>query len=409
MEQWRRNLYVTWFTQILSLAGFGLMLPFIPFFIQEVGVTDPDAVRRWVGLTASITAITLGGMGPVWGVLADRFGRKLMILRSMVAGALILFAMSFATSVGMIFVLRLLQGLFTGTVTAAATLVAAGTPRHRMASALGFLSSSTFIGFSLGPAIGGFTAEFVGYRTAFRIGALVLLVAFLLVLSLTRDVRAEVDPEKHLPSAGSSRERAARSRGFRIAFALALGLLFLIRFARALPASFIPLHVQEVRGTAEGASAITGVLSASLGSAAALAGLTVARLGDRTDKLKLITRLLFGATFLAAPLYFTGGLWDFGIVYVAVAFVMGGVEPNLQSYLSEYTESSKRGVIFGTLSLVGGLGWFFAPLVGSAISISLGIRWIFLFFAAAVGLAWLYVLIVRKPITSRLQASARSE
>ena len=142
MEPWRRNLYVTWFTQILSLAGFGFMLPFTPFFIQEIGITDPDAVRRWTGITASVTAITLGAIAPVWGILADRFGRKLMILRSMGTGAAILFAMSFVKSIEGIVVLRLAQGLLTGTVTAAATLVAAGTPRDKLSSALGFLSSS---------------------------------------------------------------------------------------------------------------------------------------------------------------------------------------------------------------------------------------------------------------------------
>ena len=146
------------------------MLPFIPFYIQEVGVTDPVQVRLWVGLTSSGTAITLAIMAPIWGILGDKWGRKLMILRAMAAGALILFLMSLAKNVQTIFVLRLIQGLFAGTVTAAATLVAAGSPKEKLSYSLGFLASSTFIGFSLGPFFGGLAAEYLGYRRAFHMG-----------------------------------------------------------------------------------------------------------------------------------------------------------------------------------------------------------------------------------------------
>ena len=400
MEPWRRNLYVTWFTQILSLAGFGFMLPFMPFFIQEIGVTDPDAIRRWTGITASITAITMGAVAPLWGILADRFGRKLMILRSMGSGAIILFAMSFVRSIEGMVILRLIQGLLTGTITAAATLIAAGTPTEKLGFALGFLSSSTFIGISIGPLIGGIVGEFAGYRVAFRIGAAILVGAFVMVLVVIRDVRV------HARYTKKKRTRRVDPE-VRMVFTLVFVMIFAIRFTRSLPVSFVPLRIQEILGTIEGASVITGVISSLVGLATAVAGLTIARLGDRIDKISLIARLLVVSALLSFPIFFTRGIIGFALFYVLAALGVGGVEPMIQSIVSEHTTPERRGSTFGLLTLTGSFGWFSAPLVASAISIGAGIRWIYLAFALCLGGGAMIVFLSRFLIR-RFRASERT-
>ncbi len=404
MERWRKNLYITWFTQILSLSGFGFMLPFIPYFFQEVGVTGADEVSRWVGLAASLPALTMGAMAPVWGYLADRIGRKIMILRSMLAGSLILLGMSFAVNPETILILRIAQGLFTGTITASATLVAAGTPAARLSYALGILSSSTFIGLSVGPVLGGITAELIGYRAAFRAGASILFIGFILVFFLIRETTA--DAPRMTPA--SSKVKPGIPKEVGSGFALALFLLFFVRFCRSLPVPFLPLYVQEMRGTIEGASAITGAISAFTGIATALAGFTVARVGDRTNKLQLITRLLLGAALVSAPLFIMPTLWSFSAVLVIAAFLIGGVEPTLQSFLSEHTDPDRRGFVFGVLTTVGSLGWFFAPLVGSSVSIRFGLRYIFLVYAGALGIAFMITSITKGSIYRRLRGAAHT-
>ena len=207
--------------QILSVAGFGFMLPFLPFFIQEIGISDPNELRRWVGISASIPALCMAGMAPVWGLLADRFGRKIMILRAMAAGSAILLCMSFVHSIHGILIVRVFQGLLTGTVTASATLVAVGTPKEKLSYALGFLASSTFIGFSLGPFLGGLIGEYFGYRKAFQIGAGILFVGFCVVLFSVREVRLEDTAEN---SAGHS-EKNPLKKGFVILLMVLLGSL----------------------------------------------------------------------------------------------------------------------------------------------------------------------------------------
>ncbi|HUV06419.1 MAG TPA: MFS transporter, partial [Spirochaetia bacterium] len=197
MKLWQRNLTVSWITQIISLTGFNFVLPFLPYYIQELGVKSTVELNTWVGLISSAPALLMGIMAPIWGFLADKLGRKLMILRAMLGGSIIISLMGVARNVETVFILRCLQGLFTGSITASATLIAAGTPDDKLSFSLGFLSSSNFIGLSIGPLIGGLLAEFLGFRTTIFSGAALIFVGFLMVLFFIRE--AETTPSKTMP------------------------------------------------------------------------------------------------------------------------------------------------------------------------------------------------------------------
>jgi len=323
MKQWKRNLFTAWFAQIFSLIGFGFVMPFLPYYIQELGVTSPESLRAWVGWISAAPALVMGIMAPVWGILADRLGRKAMILRATAGGTIIMALIATARSVQTVFILRTVQGLFTGTITAAATLVASGTPKERLSYALGFLSSSTFIGYSLGPFAGGLLAEYTGYRTTFYIGAGIIALAFVMVLLLVRE------PEVEPPDVDQRASRYPLKELFRQPFITVFICLFTLRFARALPAPFLPLYIQQIRGTLTGASALTGFISAALGAVTAVAGLTLARLGDRCDKNRLATGFLALGAVISLPIFFAGRLWLFSLLYVSATFWLGGVEPVL--------------------------------------------------------------------------------
>lgn len=433
VEQWRKNLYTAWFTQILSLTGFGFVFPFLPLFIQELGTTDPDDLRLWTGLIASAPALSMGIMAPVWGVLADRFGKKLMILRAMAFGAVVSIMLAFAGSTQMVFVLRFVQGLFTGTVSAAAALVATGTPRHKLSYALGFQSSSTFIGISLGPLLGGVAAELAGYRASFLIGAAVLTIGFVLAVVFIRDPerdamasedaageatdnRADQDAEQ--PADAGDRREAGPTTGqdqaengeFTLrdflapAFAAAFGILFMLRFCRVLTVPFIPLHVQDLRQNVEGTSAIVGAVSAARGAATAAAGLTLSRLGDKHDRMRLIAIFLFAAAVFSVPVFLADGMLAFVLFNVVFTYFLGGVEPLLQSSLAEMTPGNRRGLLFGIQTTVGNAGWFLAPLAGSAVSIAFSVRHVFAAMTVALVLALTVSAIIQRRVRARVAA-----
>jgi len=388
LPQWKKNLYLTWITQSLSMMGFGFMLPFIPLYIQELGVTSAAELRVWVGLLIAVPSFCAGLMAPLWGYLSDRIGRKINMLRAFAAGALVVGCMGLAQSVVMVLVLRIFQGLFTGTITASTTLVAAGTPGEKQSYALGFLSSSTFIGLSLGPLIGGLSAEVLGYRRTFFIGAIILAAAFVLVLVFIKDSRR------------GGQDCAATP--FRLKVLITPGLIglyllfFLFRFCRMLTNPFVPLYVQEVRRSIQGAPGLTGIIIASAGAATGLAGLTLARLGDRYRRAGLLAVFSGLAALAALPLFFVQRLSLFICLYPLSFYFIGAVEPLIQSHLSASTPLSSRGTAIGLQTLFGSLGWFLSPLAGSAVAVGLGIRHVFLLFSLALFALFISVLVYRR-------------
>ena len=145
LTSWQRNLWAIWFAELTSIVGFTVVMPILPLYIPQLGITDPQAVTFWAGAIFSAQAVTMAIMSPVWGMLADRYGRKLMVQRAMFSGAAVIGLMGFATSVQQLVLLRALQGALTGTVTAANTLVASTTPRERTGYAMG-MSRATPMG-----------------------------------------------------------------------------------------------------------------------------------------------------------------------------------------------------------------------------------------------------------------------
>ncbi|MEM4725281.1 MAG: MFS transporter, partial [Candidatus Hadarchaeum sp.] len=153
MRNWKINLAAAWIAQFLSIAGFSVAFPFLPFYIRELGVTEVHQVELWTGLLNSVAALSMALISPFWGVLADRYGRKLMVERATFGGAIILAAMAFAGNVQQLFVLRIIQGMLTGTVPAFMTLTACMAPPTQAGFALGLMQMAVFSGSFVGPML----------------------------------------------------------------------------------------------------------------------------------------------------------------------------------------------------------------------------------------------------------------
>lgn len=365
MERWQINLYTLWITQIISMTSFGLGLPFIPFYIQEIGITDPDQIKLFTGILSTAPAVTMGIMSPIWGRLSDRWGRKLMILRAMLFSVVIIGGMGLVANVWQLVILRGFQGLFTGTITAATAFVAANTPKNRLSYALGFMSSSTFIGYSIGPFLGGMFAETFGYRFSFFAGSGLMVIGFLLVLFLLVEDKSTI---------GRKQEQTQNSNEkIKLFTPLILSLLlvlFLHRVTRTVFSPYIPLFVQSSLNSTEGAAKLTGMINGTAGLATALAGLTISRLGDKLDKLKLASILIFISFFVSLTLRYANSLYIFIALYGILFFFLGGIEPIITSTTAEKTPSERRGELFGYQGLVGSIGWMLSPMLGAYVSLN---------------------------------------
>ena len=174
----------------MGYTGFTLVMPFLPLFIGQLGVTDVGEIAMWTGLSLGITPALTALLAPAWGRLGDRFGRKIMVERSLVSFVVLFAAMAFVTSVWQVLALRAIQGLFAGYGSLSVAMAAESAPRDRMPYAIGAVQTAQRIGPGVGPVIGGVLAELVGLRRAFLATALFYLVA---LVHRPRDVRRPRD------------------------------------------------------------------------------------------------------------------------------------------------------------------------------------------------------------------------
>lgn len=370
--KWKVNLYILWITQIISLTAFGLGIPFTPYFIQELGVVDPNQIKFYTGLLSAAPALTMAIMSPIWGYLSDRFGRKLMILRAMFAAVFVIGGMGFAQNVGHILFLRILQGIFTGTITASSAFVASNTPNEKMSFSLGLMASSTFIGQSIGPLIGGHFAAWFGFRMSFFMGAALMAVGGFLVLWFVKE-----DPTTFGEHLFKNREKAPLSSIFTPLIMVMLLTMFIQRIVRTVFNPFLPLYIQEqlsLTGVAGSvlnnqSAMLTGKISGFTGFMTALAGISISQFGDKLDKLKLSVVLTAVGLILAIGIQFVPGLTAFGILYGIMFFFLGGVDPILTSLTAQKTEASRRGVLFGVQGFVSSIGFMISPIAGTYLSI----------------------------------------
>ncbi len=363
MERWQKNLNILWFSQVISMMSFGFGLPFLPFFIQELGITDPVQLNLYTGIVNAAPAVSMAVMAPIWGLAADRWGRKLMILRAMLAATFVIGGMGLSANVWQLIGLRLAQGAFTGTITATNAFVASETPKEKMSFALGFLSSSNFVGFSLGPVLGGWMAETMGFRFSFFAGGLLMLCGFFLVQRTLVE-----DPSTY----GVPKEKTKIGVSGGLFTPLIINLLlmiFIMRVARSTFSPYMPLYIQSALPSGTGAASITGYINGAAGLATAVAGLTLSQLGDRHEKSRLMRLMCLCGIVVALGLCFAGNLWIFGGLYSLLYFVLGGIEPMVMSMTAEKTPQEKRGAMFGIQGTVSSLGWIVSPMIGAAIAI----------------------------------------
>jgi len=368
---WKRNLIFIWLSQFISIMGFTFAVPFAPYYIQDLGVDDPVQLKIWVALFAAATPLSLALVSPIWGAAADRYGRRLMLLRANLGAALVLALMGGVRSVEALVTLRLLQGALTGTFTAAQTMVAVQAPDERSGAALGSLSAAVFSGAMVGAFLGGWFASLYGYRVAYYVSACFLFVSFLLVLFGTREMPepAEKPGEESAepPPSGWSR--------FRFALPI-LVLLAMIAGVRHFDLPMMPLLVQEIHGK-EGVSFWAGLLFAISGIAGLLAGFILGRMADRVHPSRIGKLTAIGAGLMMIPQGLAQSLPVLFSARFAMMFCSGGLEPVIQIWLAKVTPKNSRGFIFGWASSARSIGWVVAPLISGVIAAGFNVRMIY--------------------------------
>lgn len=370
---WKRTLWVMSITQGLMMMAFTSSDVFLPLFIEQLGITDLRQLNVWSGVIFSSGFLMSALAAPVWGSIADRRGRKLMVIRSTLAIAIFTFLMGLTASVWQLLAVRLLQGVFGGFSGAATALLATKIPEERLGHALGWMASAAMFGSLIGPLVGGMIVDFSGsFRIVFFLTSGFALSAFMIVALFIR---------KDSVAAGStvSRPKLSLLRQFQsvrelTALRAMFPVLFLAQFSIMSIQPVLPLFIKELTG----GTAYLGTLAGFAVSATGIAGLIASPiLGKRGDKLgykRMLTICMIGTALFFLPQALAPNIWVLVLSRFGLGLFIGGILPTANALVARLTPADQRGRVFGFTSSATLLGSFAGPLFGGLMSAAFGVR-----------------------------------
>lgn len=399
MSTSQRSFYAVWLAQLLAMVGFGVSSPFLPLFVQELGVSDLNEIEWWSGFIMAAQGITLIFASPLWGAVADRYGRKVMVERAMYGGAILIIAQGMSRTVVDMLVLRGLQGFVTGVQGATAALTAAISPKEKVAGNLGLLQTATFAGSALGPFLGGLLAESLGYRAVFYISGLLMFVGGVVVTIVVR--------ERFTPASVS----ASLSGGFlrTIWFVLASRqvlamnvLLFAVQAASFGVQPIVTLFIQEVTSAGSNVPSLTGIVFGASAVSGTIAAVWVSRHADRWGYRRVLVVCAAAAALLGFP---QGYFHDYNVFFalrVLQGGFMGAIVPVANACIARHVRPEHRGVAFGLSTSSISLGFGVGPLMLAAIAVSFGLSAAFLFVGGIIAVVAIWIFFINLDDRPRL-------
>ncbi|MBI4263960.1 MAG: MFS transporter [Acidobacteria bacterium] len=295
MHDWQRNQVAVTAAAFVGFTGFTLVMPFLPLYIRQLGVTDVGEIALWAGVTVGATPAITALCAPFWGRVGDRLGNKLLVQRSLLSFILVMGAMAYATEAWHLFALRVVQGFFAGYGPLTLSMAALSAPRDKIAIAIGTVQTAQRMGPALGPVIGGVLAPLVGLRNAFLASAALYAVAFILLTLLYTE-----------PAREAARGPASAHATFASVLALEnlLVLMFVLLGLQLVERSFgpvLPLYLGQLGYRADVVPLFAGALFSVLAFSGAAGNQLAARLLARLSPRTLIaTSVLASAAALAA-------------------------------------------------------------------------------------------------------------
>jgi MFS family permease len=398
---WKRNLAVLWFGQFMTLSGMTMIIPFLSLYVQELGVADPEEVSLWTGLIFAANFVTSFVFQPFWGKLADRYGRKVMLLRSGFGMAAVMALMGFATAAWHLLALRILNGTISGFVPAATALISANTPRHKMGFAMGVLQSGGVAGTILGPLIGGILAEMFGFRPIFYItGGLLFIASSLAALIVKENFdRKEAAEQPKTTVLQTFRELQRIPQLTALFF-----VTFMIQFSIQSTAPQIPLYIQKLHGL-ELIALYSGLISAAAGVSNMIASPLLGRLADKLGGAeRILMWCLIGSVIVTIPQAFVTAFWQLLGLRFLQGVCMAGLLPSVNSLLRKYAPNGMESRTYGFNSSAMALGNMVGPVTGGLLAPFFVIEGLFILGAV---LFCLNVLWVRHALVSRARTGSR--
>ncbi|TDV11393.1 multidrug efflux MFS transporter [Paraburkholderia caballeronis] len=370
-RHWQRNLVVCLFGSFTTIVAMTVMLPFLPLYVEELGVHGHAAIVQWSGIAYSAAFFTAALVAPLWGRLGDRYGRKPMLVRASLGMALTMSLIGMSRNIWQLVALRLVVGFAGGYSSGSTILVATQTPRDRSAWALGVLSSGIMAGNLIGPLVGGSLPPLIGIRGTFWLAGGVIFIAFVATCLLVKE-----EPRRQTITTRAAGRWDAIPDKRPVVAMLATGLLLMLANMSIEPIITVyvatlvdrPERVTIVAGFAMSAAALGSILSAS----------RLGRLADRIGHGRVIVGAMGVAALLLVPQAFVTAGWQLVALRFLMGVALGGLLPCIAAVIRHNTPDQIAGSVLGYSVSAQFAGQVLGPLAGGFVGGHLGMRAVFL-------------------------------
>lgn len=384
---WKRNLVISLLGSFTTIVAMTLLLPFLPLYVEELGVKNHAAIVQWSGIAYGATFFAAALVAPLWGRLGDIYGRKLMLVRASLGMTVTISLMGMADNIWQLVALRLFVGLAGGYASGSMVLVATQTPKDRSAWALGVLSSGIMAGNLVGPLIGGALPPIIGIRATFLAAGGVIFLAFLATTFL---IKEEKSPARKQAAKASGGWKSVPDKGPVIAM-LATGLLLM--FANMSIEPIITVYVAQLVSEQSQVTMIAGIVMSAAALGSILSASRLGKLADRIGHWPVIAGALAVAGLLLIPQAFVTSSWQLIVLRFLMGIALGGLLPCISAVIRHSVPDSSAGSILGLSISSQYVGQVAGPILGGFVGGHIGMPAVFfgtsVLLLAGAGYAWL--------------------
>lgn len=372
MVEWKKNFAIMWATQFIGMSAITGMISFLPLYVTVLGINDPSEVAMWSGILMGAASFCAALSNPYWGAMADRKGRKPMVEKVLFMYGLIIIAMAYVANVYQLLTLRILQGLCGGFIASATALVLSMTPPEEISFTVGMFQTSIIVGGTTGPMLGGFIADYFGYRQPFVVFGSLCLLALIIVRFAVTEQFAPVVKNKATPL----------KQTFQYIWSLGdlrlmLLVQFLAQFAMQGIGPVLPLYIRGIVPDISSLASVSGVIIAIGGVTSAIASASMGSVSKRfSHKQILIAASLLGAFSFLGQLA-ADDIVTFAILRAINGLSIGAMIPSSNTIITVLIPESKRGAAYGITSGAGLMGNVLGPVCAGMLSLLFGITAIF--------------------------------
>ncbi len=363
METWQRNLYILWVTNFIMGASMSLVIPFLPIYIQQLGIHSLSNLERWSGIVFSATFMVSAFVQPLWGRLADRVGRKFILIRSGAGMAVVMAAMGLVQNIWELFALRALLGAVAGFIVSATALQATQTPPEQAGRALGTLQTGAVAGSLIGPFLGGILADTIGIRHVFFLTGVLEILATAVVILFVKEQFHPIASTVRM----SDREFLRKVRATGIILPLFV-VTMVIQMGYLSIEPIVTIYVRQLQPYSTNISTLAGATFAAIGLGNIVSAPRLGRLADRIGAQKVLLASLIIAAFLYLPQAYVGNAYQLMVLRFILGLAVGGLQPSIQALIRRYTPTSLQGRAFGFNSSFMFAGNLVGPLLGGFVS-----------------------------------------